>query len=610
MNGAEKRLNVLVSAYAVSPSWGSEPGMGWNWVINLANYCNVHVITEGEWRDEIEAAVSKLSQRDNLHFYYNPLTDKVRKMCWNQGDWRFYWYYRKWQKKTLEIARYIITKNKIDVIHQLNMIGFREPGYLWKIKDIPFVWGPVGGMGSIPVAYLKGAGWKQNIFCRLKNTISDLQARFSPRVRAAIKRGTMIAATKEVKEKVKNIYSRDIPLINETGCYPKTATSQDSLHKKDYFDILWIGRFIPAEKLNLALSIIANIQHDNVRMLICGEGDECQNAYYRRLASELGIKDKIEWRGCVENSEVKRLMTEADLFLFTSIMEATSTVVLEAIEAGLPILSFDTCGFGPIGSEFAGTTIPLTETSDSSVKFAEAIDYFIDNKESLNKIVSSQKANRQSLTWNNKVLEVIDIYNEAEVNIWLPINCATFNLLWVGKFDFRKQFELALHAVSLVGGRGKLMLHVVSPFESNHQRLEIERLISSYNLQDKIKLYGRVPHEEVLMMMKKSDALLFTSIMEGTPHVVLEAIQNSLPVICFDTCGQGDVVNDKIGVKIALNNPNKSAVDFAAAITLLAENQKKMNNLRINSIQRQKELSWDNKIKNMIELYNFLKVES
>ena len=30
------------------------------------------------------------------------------------------------------------------------------------------------------------------------------------------------------------------------------------------------------------------------------------------------------------------------------------------------------------------------------------------------------------------------------------------------------------------------------------------------------------------------------------PHVVLEAIANNLPVVCFDTCGQGDAVNDKV----------------------------------------------------------------
>ena len=70
-------LNVLINAYAVSPNWGSEQGMGWNWVVNLAKYCNVDVITEGEWRDEIEKAVSALPQRDNLTFHYLPVTDKV-----------------------------------------------------------------------------------------------------------------------------------------------------------------------------------------------------------------------------------------------------------------------------------------------------------------------------------------------------------------------------------------------------------------------------------------------------------------------------------------------------------------------------------------------------
>lgn len=62
-------INVLLNAYAVSPVWGSEPGLGWNWAINLAKYCNVFVITEGEWRDEIEKAVVDLPQKNNIHFF-------------------------------------------------------------------------------------------------------------------------------------------------------------------------------------------------------------------------------------------------------------------------------------------------------------------------------------------------------------------------------------------------------------------------------------------------------------------------------------------------------------------------------------------------------------
>ena len=29
--------------------WGSEPGMAWNWVNNLAKFCELYIITEGEF---------------------------------------------------------------------------------------------------------------------------------------------------------------------------------------------------------------------------------------------------------------------------------------------------------------------------------------------------------------------------------------------------------------------------------------------------------------------------------------------------------------------------------------------------------------------------------
>lgn len=56
-------------------------------------------------------------------------------MCWNQGDWRFYKYYKEWQWKTYLLAKDICKVEKMDVLHQLNMIGFREPGYLWKLSQ-------------------------------------------------------------------------------------------------------------------------------------------------------------------------------------------------------------------------------------------------------------------------------------------------------------------------------------------------------------------------------------------------------------------------------------------------------------------------------------------
>ena len=175
-------MKVLVNAYSCSPFRGSEPGLGWNWCINMARYCELFIITEAHWKENIELELPNLEQRNNMHFYYNAVPEKALLMARNQGDWRFYWYYKKWQRRTLDIAKIICSENKIDLVHQLNWVAFREPGYLWKL-NIPMVWGPIGGLNMTPKKYLEGASWKWKFLFQLKNKLTMLQLKYSPRVK-------------------------------------------------------------------------------------------------------------------------------------------------------------------------------------------------------------------------------------------------------------------------------------------------------------------------------------------------------------------------------------------------------------------------------------------
>ena len=87
------------------------------------------------------------------------------------------------------------------------------------------------------------------------------------------------------------------------------------------------------------------------------------------------------------------------------------------------------------------------------------------------------------------------------------------------------------------------------------------------------------------------------------PHVVLEAIANNLPVVCFDTCGQGDAVNGKVGRKIPLSSPSQSARDFAKLLNELEKDRSLLKLLSENCKERQMELSWEEKAKVMVEWY-------
>lgn len=408
-----KRLNVLISAYSVCPNRGSEPGTGWNWIISLAEYCNLYVITESEWEGRIEAALEGRSIREFIHFYYVEQSQKGRQMGENQGDWRFYLYYRQWQKSAYRKACEIICSENIDIIHQLNMIGYREPGYLWKIRTIPFVWGPIGGMENIPLNYLSDVPIKQRAIFWLKNIINYLQCRFHPRVVKSLRRAdALVASVKGVRERILSCHKRESTVINETGSSLSIGENQKQAH--DGFNVLWVGRFLYTKQLNLALRVMCELEpYDDIILHVCGWGTTEQESYYRELSKKLGIDHRVRWHGKVPFEKVVEYRKMADVLLYTSIMDGTPHTILEALESSLPVICFDTCGMSAIVNSLVGTKVPISNPIQSTKDFSAAVlEYYQDRTLLAEK---SLKCSEFVMTygWPCKAKQMLEIYHES-----------------------------------------------------------------------------------------------------------------------------------------------------------------------------------------------------
>ena len=407
-------LNILINAYAVAPNWGSEQGVGWNWIINIAKHCKCYVITEGEWRIEIEDALKEHPLRENITFYYNPVPQKVRDMCWNQGDWRFYYYYHKWQKKTLKIAEQICNEHKIDVIHQLNMVGFREPGFLWKIKEIPYVWGPLSGCSTTNMSFFSDAGLKTKLKYRFKNLVNKLQLRYSSKVRNAFKKADVLITPRiDVHEAIKKVYRKESLIIPETGITDCCIPNENTCQNNEELNILWVGRLIYTKKLDIALKTIAALKYlPKIRLHIVGFGMNNEEIYYKEMAKSLGIEANCTWYGKQENKTVMKMMREMDLFFFTSISEVTSTVVLEAIQNRLPIVCHNACGFGNIVTNDIGRKIDLHSPQESVNNFAKVIEELYHNRNILTKMRPNFDKIAEGLTYEAKAKKMYRIYKE------------------------------------------------------------------------------------------------------------------------------------------------------------------------------------------------------
>lgn len=409
-------MKVLINAYACRPNSGSEAGMAWNWIVGLVGYqVEAFVITEGEWRDEIQATLPQIPNHDLIHFYYCPVTNKIREMCWNQGDYRFYYYYSKWQKRVLGIAENIVARHKIDIVHQLNMIGFREPGYLWRIKGIPYVWGPIGGMNIVPLQYLAKSPFKVRLKYFFKNEVTKIQYKYHPRVLKAIERSSVLITANRFSYDVlmKRHPEKSIVKINEAGCTINIGPAAKSF-KCSEFNILWVGRFIPTKLMELTLDVISALKDlHGLKLHVIGKAfsDE-ETQRYHQMANDKGVGGLCQWHSWVSHDEVQVMMQQSDIFFFPSVVEGTPHVVLEAIANHLPVVCFNTCGQADAVDDTVGIKIPLGKPEESVRLFANTLRDLYHDRQLLAKLSDGCAERKKILSWNRKIEELMTIYKE------------------------------------------------------------------------------------------------------------------------------------------------------------------------------------------------------
>lgn len=404
-----KDINVLINAYACGPNWGSEVGMGWHWVTALSNYCHLHVITEYGFKSDIEDKLPELDLKYQPKFYYINIGDVARKLFWKQGSFKFYKFYKAWQQKALLISNEIVNTQNIHLIHQLNMIGFREPGYLWCIEKKPFIIGPLGGIDNFPTSFMSYLPIKRRVFTFLKNNYSNYQFSYSKRFKVACEKASVIfAATNHGYKRLKRIHGYKVQLLNETGCESKPI-SKITKNFEGTLKLLWVGRMEERKALDLAIDSVAALK-DKIDITLTIVGDGPLESYYKKMIANKNLSDKCYWKGRITNEEVQQLMKESDLFLFTSLREGTPHVVTESLQNGLPVICHDACGHGSVVTDDCGLKIEMINPSHSVISFSNQIVKVYENRELLKKLSFGALKRAEEISWENKAKVMFETY--------------------------------------------------------------------------------------------------------------------------------------------------------------------------------------------------------
>ena len=160
-----------------------------------------------------------------------------------------------------------------------------------------------------------------------------------------------------------NLFSRDAGSARSLPLDP---------HRKvDVFRIAFLSRIHPKKNLDFAIECLHGVT-ENVEFNIYGPiDDEAYWSYCLRKAERLPSNIKLRFHGPVTHSEVQITLQKNDLFFFPTKNENFGHVIIEALQAGLPVVTSDRTPWNAIASLKLGACLPLANTTSFSDRINE-----------------------------------------------------------------------------------------------------------------------------------------------------------------------------------------------------------------------------------------------
>jgi D-inositol-3-phosphate glycosyltransferase len=181
--------------------------------------------------------------------------------------------------------------------------------------------------------------------------------------------------------------------------------------------LLFVGRLERLKGVEVAiraLGLLRDRQHDDVRLLILGEdsheGEESEKERLKAVASEVGVRDRVDFVGSVAHHELPYFYAAADVCVMPSYSESFGLVALEAQACGCPVVASGVSGLrSVVRDEVSGYLIDKHDPA----AYAERIGRLLENGELAQQMGRRGRLLAQRFSWTRTADRLDELFEQV-----------------------------------------------------------------------------------------------------------------------------------------------------------------------------------------------------
>lgn len=174
-----------------------------------------------------------------------------------------------------------------------------------------------------------------------------------------------------VSEQNRNILEKEYGVARKKIKIVRLFIDMGKYGNREKKRILWVGRFVSEKRFDILFESIKLLNRNDTQLIIVGFGPENP----QKIAEEKGIADKVIVFNKMNEKQLSFFYHTCDIFCLSSEREGIPVVLMEAMAAGMPVVSTDVGAVKELVKEGI-----LVEPNNPNA-LAEGLNMLLDNPE-------------------------------------------------------------------------------------------------------------------------------------------------------------------------------------------------------------------------------------